>query len=66
MYFSKGLIKKLSEINVGGTEGWLSWGYSRLVKKPVGWSLKWLSGQQDESQPTDTYVVLDVIKVMKI
>lgn len=61
--FSKGQIKKLSEMNLGGTEGWFSWSYNRLVKKPVGWGFKWLSGQQEQDTPTETFVVLDVLKV---
>jgi len=56
-------VRKLSEMGDGGSSGWLSWGYDRLVKKPVTWSWKWLSQQQETAQPTDTFVVLDVIKV---
>jgi len=66
LVFSKGEIMKLSEVKLGGSETWLSWGYSKLVKKPVGFGWKWLSGQQEQSQPAETFIVLDVIKVKKV
>ncbi|WAR21496.1 CHMP7-like protein [Mya arenaria] len=59
---NKGQVKKLSDLTVEGSDGWLSWGYNRLVKKPVGWSLKWLSREQEQKQPPETYVIMDVIK----
>ncbi|XP_045190539.2 charged multivesicular body protein 7-like [Mercenaria mercenaria] len=58
---SKGQLKRLSDIEISNTEGWLSWGYSKLVKKPIGWSMKWLSGQQEDNVK-DTFVVMEVIK----
>ena len=60
--YSKGQLKSLSDIETSNSEGWLSWGYSKLVKKPIGWSMKWLSGQQ-ENNVKDKFVVMDVIKV---
>lgn len=58
---SKGQLKKLSDIENCATESWLSWGYSAFVKKPIGWSLKWLSRQPEETVD-ESFVVLEVIK----
>lgn len=59
---SKGQLKRLSGLENSDSEGWLKWGYSTLVKKPIGWSLKWLSGQPENTKADEAFVVMDVIK----
>ena len=63
--FRNGQIKKLTDMQQSEGSGWLSWGYSKLVKEPIGWSLKMLPWQQQKDTKTteEQYVVVDVIKV---
>ena len=63
--FRNGQIKKLTDMQQSEGSGWLSWGYSKLVKEPIGWSLKMLPWQQQKDTKTteEQYVAVDVIKV---
>ena len=63
LYFRNGQIKKLSDMKQPDNSGWLSWGYSKLVKEPIGWSLKLLPWQQKDTKTEEHYVVVEVIKV---
>ena len=64
LFSRSGKIKKLSEMKQGDNSGWLSWGYSKLVKEPIGWSWKLLQGQgKEENKQEEQYVILEVIKV---
>lgn len=47
--------------NLSPSKSWLSWGYQKLVKSPVTWSLKYLKSA-DSSNSGAKYIVVDILK----
>lgn len=48
--------------NLSPSKSWLSWGYQKLVKSPVTWSLKYLKSA-DSANTGARYIVVDILKV---
>ncbi|KAK3606102.1 hypothetical protein CHS0354_006460 [Potamilus streckersoni] len=58
-----GKLKKLSDLQQQDSVGWLSWGFSKLIKQPIKWSFQLLPWQNSgKKEEDDLYVLDDILK----
>ncbi|KAL3863173.1 hypothetical protein ACJMK2_004941 [Sinanodonta woodiana] len=56
-----GKLKKLSDLQQQDSAGWLSWGFTKLIKQPIKWSFQLLPWQNSGNKEDDDLFVLHEI-----